>query len=68
MPCVSSNYFYCLLQTHKDRSSAPAFCCANTLTCLSLNIELLRMQRGIALDQNVLPDQVLEFREPAGVI
>src|SRR5580698_1747412 len=35
---------------------------------LSLNVELLGMQRGIALDEDVLADQLFEFVEPGCVV
>ena len=35
---------------------------------LALDVELLRMQRGVAFDEDVLARQLLEFGEPTGVI
>ena len=41
---------------------SPAF--LSIIGDLALDIELLRMQRRIALDQNVLPGQFLELHQP----
>ena len=35
---------------------------------LSLDIELLRMQAGIALDEDVLTNQLLKFRDPTCIV
>src|ERR1035438_4085738 len=44
------------------------FCCLAGLLPSRLDIELLWVQRGIALDQNVLAGELFKIREPAGVI
>ena len=43
-------------------------CSAIYLWLLPLDIELFRMQRRIALDQDVLAGQFFEFHEPRSVI
>jgi hypothetical protein len=47
-----------------NRSGLRCFCSLATVHCpllLPLNIELLRMQRGVALNQDVLAGKLFEF-------
>lgn len=34
----------------------------------ALDVELLGVQRGVALDEDVVADELLEFVEPAGIV
>ena len=47
---------------------APALVFMAIGDCLSLDVKLLGVQRGIALDENVFADEFLEFVEPGCVV
>src|ERR1019366_3454387 len=54
-------------KTAKAEAWAPAFALVTVLS-LALNVELLRVQGCVALDEDVFTDELFEFGNPARVI